>query len=313
MGWLTDNPTFRKVLWFIAVILDCFLSYMWWLSLTTTHDRLKKLLWFMCALYMVYAIPSAVMYFNNEMVRKETVVTNNNFEIDVIKKRLLQIENELNPVATYKENEAKTGYRTRSQAVKADKDSLVLEQNDKLAQLKELTKENTANGNSNPFNGFRWFMGLIVGITVFIFYFGEFLIIWAIVEEGKKASETNTKLTQSEDATPLSKVLPKVSEDNQSSLTSSDTIPTESEDEPSLTSEQLKKIDFVNALWGDSKEELPTSLTPLERTGFPERTANKYSDYLRDIGAIVKVQGRPCKPKWSLSKIIRYIENEEAS
>lgn len=66
-----------------------------------------------------------------------------------------------------------------------------------------------------------------------------------------------------------------------------------------------------HALWGDNKEELPTSLTPLEKTGFPERTANKYSDYLRNIGAIEKVQGRPCKPRWPLSRILRYIENEE--
>lgn len=121
------------------------------------------------------------------------------------------------------------------------------------------------------------------------------------------------KLTQSDVTIPLSEVFSKVSKEDGPLPTTSDTTPTESENKPVLTSEQLKKLDFINALWGDSKEEFPDNLTPLEKTGFAERTAIKYSDYFRDIGAIEKVQGRPCKPKWPLSKIIRYIEKEGVS
>jgi hypothetical protein len=118
----------------------------------------------------------------------------------------------------------------------------------------------------------------------------------ALEERGKMSDESNK-------APELPPALP----------TASDTISPNLDDTSFLTSEQLKKLDFINALWGDSKEELPTHLTPLEKTGFPERTANRYSDYFRDIGAIEKVQGRPCKPKWPLSRIIRYVENEGVS
>jgi ATP-dependent Zn protease len=198
IGWLTDNPSFRIALWIIAVILDCFLQYMWWLSLTTTVQPLKYILWFMCTLYMFYAIPSAVMYFNNEMVRKETVVANNGYEIEIIKDRIEQIKKELALIANYKESESKTGYGYRSENIKADKDSLVDEQKEKLARLAELTRENTANGSSNPFKGIEWFMGLIVGITVLMFYFGQFLIVWHMVEEGKDETQPKSSNTKSE-------------------------------------------------------------------------------------------------------------------
>jgi hypothetical protein len=179
---------------------------MWWLSLTTTVQPLKYILWFMCLLYMFYALPSAIMYFNNEMVRKEMVTSNNQFEIDSIKDRLRQIKMELDSISTYKNTEGKTGYGSRSKDIKSDKDSLVSEQNEKLDRLSKLTKENTSNGANNPFNGVGWFMGLIVGITVFIFYFGEFLIIWHMVEDKKPKKTLQTELSVSDVTVPVTDV-----------------------------------------------------------------------------------------------------------
>jgi hypothetical protein len=123
----------------------------------------------------------------------------------------------------------------------------------------------------------------------------------------------NIDLNYRKNGQKISEVFANVSKEDSQLPTASDTLQTKPETDTFLTSEQLKKLDFINALWGDSKDEFPDSLTPLEKTGFPERTAIKYSDYFRDIGAIEKVQGRPCKPKWPLSKIKRYIESEGVS
>jgi hypothetical protein len=75
----------------------------------------------------------------------------------------------------------------------------------------------------------------------------------------------------------------------------------------SLTSSQIRMLDFINVLYGD--EELPDVLTPLKKTGYPERTADKFADYLKSIGAIKQIDGHPFKAVWPKSRVIRHIEN----
>lgn len=322
MGWLTDNPEFRKALWFIAVVLDLFLSYMWWLSLTTSDVTLKKILWAMCALYMFYAIPSAVMYFNNEMVRKDTVITNNQFEISAIKDRLTQIKNELDSIATYKNTESKTGYRARSQAVKDDKDSLVNEQKEKLVALKELTKENTANGASNPFKGNEWFMGLIVGITVIMFYFGQFLIMWDITrkltEKGNNAGTQEDKpsckgsLSEDDKIIPQNEIIPDIPKE----------IPSEQSpapiETPNLTDKQQKMIHIVNSLYDvesdtDPPKELkkiPQAHRDIMHLGVTWREFQAYKKELERIGAISFISGKNGEGVWKKERVLNYIQKE---
>jgi len=263
--------------------------------------------------FLIFAMIPGTGFFMTEIVAQEAVATkverietNNQTRIDVLNGLIRQKTEQLSL-------EGKTSARTEYYKIQAKIDEYNNELKGLINQGKTEVKIKIKPKNKDMFaNASKALWNIPKERLIFIMFATALLMVYTglMRKPMKFKNETN-----SESSEVTSEPIHNKPEFLGKNPVTSDTLyndrPNPIEIKP-VTPEQQEMIDFTNALWGNSEERMPQELTPIDKINMPDRKRRRYSDYLKEIGAISKTQGIPCKALWTKNEIIDHIKNNVA-
>jgi hypothetical protein len=306
--------------WYIQYIMASFGLFVEWEAqqvwgLSYTYTKYTWQYWAYKTQYILYILIFALIpgtgFFMTEIKAQETIAT-----------KIVQIEannqtriNQLNALIKQKTEqlaiEGKTTARTEYYKIQTKIDEYNDEIKGLMSQSKEEIKVEAKAQTKDMFaNASKALWGIPKETLIFLMFgMGLSMVYTGLMRKPVEFETKPPAKPTPEPPNPEPEFYEDIPNKRRENLLS---IPEDTEPEPNLdgikiSPEQNEFIDFIESWFGDTEQ--PHELPSVEKIDISDSKRRKFSDYLRDIGAIRKNQGLPCRSLWTKSRVIRHIEN----